>query len=85
MTFPSFLLGLIFSTLYGALFHLWRGGDGKTLLFYLLLAWAGFFIAQFLAAWLGWTLFPIGTLEFGLATLGALIFLFAGDWLARIE
>ena len=85
MTLPSFFLGLIIATLYGALFHLWRGGGPKRILFYLTLAWLGFFAANFLSLWLGWVLLPIGTLKFGIATLGALIFLFAGDWLGRIE
>jgi hypothetical protein len=67
------------------LFHLWRGGEGKTLLFYIILAWAGFFAGHFLALWLGRTLYAIGTLQFGFATLGGILFLLLGDWLGRIE
>ena len=85
MTIPAFFLGFIIATLYGALFHLWRGGGPKRIFLYFLLAWMGFFGAHFLALWLGWVLLPIGTLNFGIATIGALIFLFAGDWLGRIE
>ncbi len=85
MTFASFLLSVIFASLYAALFHLWRGGGGKALLFYLGLAWCGFFIAEFLAVWFNRRLYTVGTLDIGFATLGALVFLFAGDWLGRIE
>ena len=85
MSIPSFFLALIIASLFGALFHLWRGGGPSRIFFYLVLAWLGFFAGHFLAAWRGWLLFPIGTLNFGIATVGALIFLFVGDWLGRIE
>ena len=85
MNLPSFFLALIISTLLGALFHLWRGGGPKRILFYFILAWLGFFAGHFLALWRNWVLFPIGALEVGIASLGALIFLFLGDWLAKIE
>jgi len=35
MTLPAFLLGFVLSTLYGAAFHLWRGGSIGRLFFYL--------------------------------------------------
>jgi hypothetical protein len=85
MTIPSFLLALIISTMLGALFHLWRGGGPTRIFFYFILAWIGFFAGHFLALWRGWILLPIGALEVGIASLGALIFLFTGDWLAKIE
>ena len=85
MPIPSLLLGFLISSLYGALFHLWRGGGPKRIFFYLILAWMGFFSGHFIAVWRGWVLFPLGSLNLGFGTLGALIFLFVGDWLGRIE
>lgn len=85
MNLPSLFLAFIISSLLGSLFHLWRGGNPKRIFFYLVLAWLGFFGGHFLAVWQGWALFPIGTLNAGIAIIGALIFLFVGDWLGQIE
>ncbi|HIE24817.1 MAG TPA: hypothetical protein EYP74_02330 [Anaerolineales bacterium] len=85
MPLPTILLGFIISSLLGMLFHLLRGGGPKRILFYLLLAWIGFFAGHFIAVWRGWVLFPIGMLNAGIAVIGALFSLFAGDWLGRIE
>ena len=49
MPLPTILLGIVLSTLYGAAFHVLRGGSMAELLFYLLLAWAGFWIGNQLA------------------------------------
>ena len=85
MSLPSFLLAFLVASLLGALYHLWRGGGPKRIFFYLLLAWLGFFGGHFFALWRGWFLLPIGTLKFGFGILSALIFLFVGDWLGRLD
>jgi len=85
MTLPAILFGMIISTLYGALFHLWRGGSVGRLIFYLCLAWAGFWIGQFLAIQLGWTFLSVGSLHLGLATALSAVFLFAGYWLSLVQ
>ena len=85
MQMPALLIAFIVASLLGALYHIWRGGNPKRILFYLILAWAGFFAGHFLALWQGWVLFNVGTLNLGFASLGALIFLFVGDWLGRID
>ena len=85
MSVPSFLLAFLISSLYGALYHLWRGGGPKRIFFYLALAWMGFFGGHFLAAWLEWILFPLGTLNFGTGSLSALILLFVGEWLGKLD
>lgn len=82
---PAFILGLLASTLYGALFHLWRGGGAGRLLLYLLLSWAGFWIGQAFGSWQGWTFGNIGPLNLGMATLTSLMFLLIGHWLSLIE
>ena len=85
MPIPSLMLGILIASLYGALYHLWRGGGPKHIFFYLLLAWPGFFCGHFLSAWLGRSLLPIGSLNLGFGMLGALIFLFVGGWLSMLE
>jgi hypothetical protein len=85
MTIPSLLFGFLIASLYGALYHLARGGRFWRLLLYLLLAWMGFAAGHYLGLWLNWILLPLGAWNFGAATIGSLIFLGAGDWLSRIE
>jgi len=85
MNLPGLLLGLVLSTLYGAIFHLWRGGGLGRLLLYIILSWIGFWSGQFLATYLGWTLITVGSLHLGLATLGSLIFLLLGYWLSLVR
>ena len=85
MTTPSLLLGLVISTVYGITFHVWRGGSAGRLLLYLILGWAGFWSGHFLSARLGWSLFQIGSLNLGMATIGSLLFLVVGYWLSLVE
>ena len=85
MTIPAVLFGIILSTLYGAAFHFWRGGDTKRLILYIILSWAGFWLGQFAGNVLGWTFAAVGPLNLGMATLGAVIFLGAGYWLSLVE
>ena len=85
MHIPSLVLGFILSTLYGALFHLWRGGNAGRLLLYLLLAWIGFWLGQLIASYLDITFDTLGQLHLLFATLGSLIFLIIGYWLSLIQ
>ena len=85
MTIPSILLGILISTLYGVLFHLWRGGSFFRLVFYILLSWAGFWAGQAVASYFGWAFDSLGTLHLGTASLGSLIFLFVGYWMSLVE
>lgn len=85
MTLPSILLGIVLSTLYGAVFHLLRGGSLGRLGLYLILSWAGFWIGHFTAQALGWVLVPIGPLNAGFASLGSFLFLGVGYWLSLVE
>ena len=85
MTLPSFLLGVIISTLYGAVFHLWKRGGFGRLLLYLLLGWIGFWAGHALAGYLGWKFDSLGPLHLGAATLGSFLLLFIGYWLSLVE
>ena len=85
MSTPVILLGFILSTLYGAVFHLWRGGHISRLLLYLLLSWSGFWIGHFIAGYFGWKFDTIGQLHFGGATFGSLILIGVGYWLSLVR
>jgi len=85
MSIPTLFLGLILSTLYGALFHVWRGGNAGRLLLYLILAWVGFWIGQLIGNYLNLTFDILGQLHFVIATLGSLIFLAIGYWLSLVQ
>ena len=81
----SLVLGLVLSTLYGALFHLWRNGGSQRLILYLALSWAGYLIGHFAGSILNINFDKIGESHIGLASLGSIIFLFGGYWLSLIE
>lgn len=85
MSFPAILFGLLISSLYGAVFHLWRGGGLGRLVLYMLLGWAGFWIGQFIAARWGWTFGSLGPLHLGMASIVSLLFLGIGYWLSLVE
>jgi hypothetical protein len=85
MTFPALLFGLLVASLYGAFYHLVRGDGPRRLVYYLLLAWAGFALGHLVGGWFGWSFLRFGSLNGGVATVGCFIFLAAGDWLGRIE
>jgi hypothetical protein len=85
MTLPSLIFGLLLSSLYGAAFHLIRGGNLGRLLLYLILAWAGFWAGHFLGGALGWRFASLGPLNLGMATVVSLLFLVVGHWLSLVE
>ena len=85
MTLPSILFALLIALLYGALYHLLRGGGFWRLIFYFGLSTLGFAVGYLVGSWLGWLIFPLGSMDVGSASLGSLIFLIGGDWLSRIE
>jgi hypothetical protein len=75
MTIPSFLLGFVIASLYGALFHLVRGGGPARLFLFMVLSWLGFALGHIVGNWRGWILFPVGPLNFGAATIGSILLL----------
>jgi uncharacterized membrane protein YeaQ/YmgE (transglycosylase-associated protein family) len=85
MTLPAFIFGFFAAILYGALMHLWKNGGLGRLLLYLILSCAGFTVGHLLAAHFDWHFMEIGPLNFGLATLGSIIFLGVGHWLSLIQ
>jgi hypothetical protein len=85
MSIPTLILGLILSTLYGSLFHLWRGGNAGRLLLYILLAWIGFWVGQFIANLLNLNFDTLGQLHILASTLFSFLLLFVGHWLSLVQ
>ena len=85
MTLPTILFGILLSSAYGAAYHVFRGGSIRWLTFFLLLAWAGFWGGDLLGWQMRWTFASVGELNVGIGTLGAAVFLLAGDFLSRIR
>ena len=85
MILPTILLGFVISTLYGAIFHVWRGGNLGRLVLYLILAWIGFWIGHLVGNRIGWTFGSLGTLRLGMASIGAFITLLIGYWLSLVD
>ncbi len=85
MNFPALIFGWALSSLYGLLFHVWRGGGPGRILLYLLLAWIGFAAGHFAGNALGWSFAIIGALNAGMGTLGSALFLFVGHWLSLVD
>ena len=85
MTLPAFLFGLLVSTLYGAAFHVWRGGSFWRLVLYILLSWAGFWAGLYVGSRMALEIGKVGPLQMGMATLFSLIFLGVGYWLSLVK
>jgi hypothetical protein len=85
MTLPTILFGILLSSVYGAAYHLWRGGSVRRLTLFLVLAWAGFWAGDTLGWLLNWNFGSVGNLNAGMGTVGAALFLLAGDFISRIR
>jgi hypothetical protein len=85
MNIPIILFGIVLSTLFGAAFHVWRGGGINRLILYLILGWLGFWIGHFAGNLLGWNFGSIGQLRLGMATLACFLFLSVGYWLSLVD
>lgn len=73
---PLFLVSVLLSIGYAALFHLWSGRNLRDLVVYLIAAVVGFALGQWAGRSLQADLLRIGQLYFLEATLGALLALF---------
>ena len=60
MTVTSLVLAFVIATLWGVLFHLWKGGGPKRIFFFLGLAWFGFFAGYFIGLWQRWSYCQLG-------------------------
>lgn len=85
MILQSVLFGMVIATLYGAAFHLWRGGSVVRLGLYLVFAWIGFWGGHWLGSLIGWEFIKVGQLNLGTATIGSIIVLGVGYWLSLVQ
>jgi hypothetical protein len=85
MTLPALLFGLVLASVYGTAFHFWKGGSLGKLLYFLILAWVGFWGGDLVGGLLKWDFAAVGPINTGMATLGSVAVLFLGEWLSRVE
>ena len=86
MTLPAILFSLVMALLYGAVYHLIRGGSFWRLFFYCCLSLFGFASGHLIGLWRGWVhAIPIGPINLGLSSFGSLLMLLLGDWLSHME
>ncbi|MCB0173694.1 MAG: hypothetical protein KDJ97_24455 [Anaerolineae bacterium] len=78
---PFVLLGLLLGSLYGTIFHLWRGKSLRDFLIYLVAGIIGFGFGQGLGMALGVNMWLIGPLHVVEATVVSWISLFLIQWL----
>lgn len=80
MNIPTLIFGGLIATLYGAIFHLIRGGGLGRLITYITLSWAGFWAGHFLAQRFEFGFVNVGSLNLGIATITSFIFMIIGYW-----
>ena len=85
MTLPTLLFAILIALFYGAVYHLIRGGGFWRLILFFGLSVFGFAIGHLIGLWRGWTFIPLGSLNFGLSSIGSVMVLILGDWLSRVE
>jgi hypothetical protein len=85
MPIPTIIFGILLSSLYGAVYHLIRGGSLRRMFFYFILAWAGFWLGDLLGWYMGWTFASAGILNAGMGTVLSVIFLVVGDFVSRVR
>jgi len=70
---PVFLISALISTFYGAVFHVWRGGNARRLALFLSAGWIGFGLGQLIGALIGWNIGMLGEVHLIEASAGSLI------------
>jgi hypothetical protein len=85
MTLPTLLFAILIALFYGAVYHLIRGGGFWRLILFFGLSVFGFAMGHLIGLWRSWIFIPLGSLNFGLSSLGSVMVLILGDWLSRVE
>jgi len=78
---PTLLLSALIASIYGALFHVWRGRSFRDLPLYLIASGLGFALGQLIANLFGLDIFTIGPIHIIEASLGSWAMLFIARWL----
>jgi hypothetical protein len=84
MPLPTIAFGILLSTFCGAFYHFIRGGSSKRIVLFLVLAWAGFWIGDSIAWYLGWSFMPVGLLNAGMGVVFSFVFMLVGDLLSHV-
>lgn len=84
-TASGLVLGFLLATAYGAAFHLIIGGRPRKILLYILAAWVGFTLGQFVGDVIGVDVFQLGAINLLSASLGAWIALILSWFLSARE
>ena len=85
MTIPTLIFAFLIASLYGALYHLVRGGGLGRLILFLVFSWVGFALGHLVGIWQNWLILPVGQLNLGISTIGSLILLAVGDWVSHFK
>jgi hypothetical protein len=85
MNLPAILFGVVLSSAYGTAFHFWKGGSLNKLIYYVILAWLGFWLGNYVGGLIGWNFAAVGPINAGPATIASAVLLFFGEWLGRVE
>jgi hypothetical protein len=80
---PGLVFAALLATAYGAGFHLLFGGRLAKLVLYLLAAWMGFALGQWVGGILGLAILDVGPVHAFTASLGAWLALFLTHWLSK--
>ena len=83
LTFPSFIFGSVVAILFGAVYHLWRGGDWKIFLLAEFASLLGFWLGHFLAFAFNWELANLGPVFVAQAIIGSVLALGFVHWLGQ--
>jgi thiamine transporter ThiT len=78
---PALLLSALIASIYGALFHVWRGRSFRELPLYLIASGLGFALGQLAGDLIGLDIFVIGPIHIIEASLGSWAMLFIARWL----
>lgn len=85
ITIPGSAAGLVFGILlasvYGALFHVIFGGPLKMVIIYVIAAWIGFLIGQFVGDLINFEFLKLGKIHLVSASIGAWLALLSTWWL----
>jgi hypothetical protein len=84
MPLPTIAFGILLSTFCGAIYHFIRGGSARKIWLFLILAWAGFWIGDALAWYLGWSFMQVGLLNAGMGVVFSFVFMLIGDLLSNV-
>lgn len=85
MTIPAFFLGCVLALIFGAVYHLIRGGGIGRLILYLIVSGFSFWFGHLVANITGMTFLSLGPIRVGLATLFSIAGLVAADWLSAVD